>query len=244
MSNDIESYDSDKEAFFRELETLRPDLLYSDAWKPSQKAQAVEMLRPNKVKLNMLSAIPMECKGSDCPFAPSCPLYKEDLHPVGEKCPIEQTFVVQLFNDYVEELEVDVDRLVEVSIVRDLVDQEVQQLRKSWTLSQEHFIQENVVGIDDNGSVITQKQLHHAVDYEDRILRRKEKLRNALLATRESKLKAGQSKTDSATVIANIMQEIRKIDRAKEKALMKQLGYHEDEYIMEAEAEIELKSGE
>jgi hypothetical protein len=36
-------------------------------------------------------------------------------------------------------------------MVRDLVDQEVQYLRKTKLLSKEHFIQENIIGIDKDG---------------------------------------------------------------------------------------------
>jgi len=44
------------------------------------------------------------------------------------------------------QLDVSPDNLVEVSMVRDLVDQEVQYIRKTKLLAKEHFIQENVIG--------------------------------------------------------------------------------------------------
>lgn len=228
----LEPYDDGKAAFFKELETMRPDLMYPEGWTDEQRAEAVELLRPTRVKTSMLTSIPMTCQAEQCPMAPSCPLLKQNLAPKGSPCPIEASAVHQFFSDYVEELGVDVTRMVEVSMVRDLVDQEIQQLRKTWILSQEHFIQENVVGVDMQGNVVTKKELHQAVDYEERILKRKEKIRNALLATRESKAKIGQSQTDGATVIANILEDVRKIEQARQKELRAKLGLGEfDEYI-------------
>ena len=234
---DLEEFDPDrgKKAFMEELESMRPDLVYAHGWSESEKAEAVDMLRPNKVKAGMLQAIPQRCKAEDCDFAPSCPLLKRGLAPEGAACPIEAASVLQLFSDYVEELDVDTDRMVEVSLVRDLVDQEIQQMRKTWMLSQESFIQENVIGIDEAGNVVTKKELHQAIDYEERLLKRKEKLRNALVATREAKVKAGQGKPDSATVVANILEEVRKVEGARSKALLKELGIAEDEYIEDAD---------
>lgn len=236
MTDEIDKYRDAKTAFFAEFEALRPDLMYSEGWTENEQKLAAELLRPAKVKVGMLASIPLRCEGSRCPFAQSCPLEKEGLAPVGRACPIEMSIVQQFFYDYVKELDVDVERMVEVSIVRDLVDQEVQHMRKTWLLSQEHFIQENVVGIDDQGNVITKKELHQAVEYEDRILKRKERLRNALLATREAKAKAGQSQADSAQVISNIMEEVRRVEIERKKETKRRLGTEEvDEYI---EAEI------
>lgn len=240
MSDEIDRVadsENGKVAFFREFEKLRPDLMYSEGWSESERDEAVEYLRPARVKTGMLSTIPMFCRGEECAFAQSCPLLKKGLAPVGKSsCPIEMAYVQQFFYDYIRELEVDVDRMAELSIVRDLVDQEIQHIRKTWLLSQEHFIQENVVGIDQDGKVITKKELHQAVEYEDRILKRKEKLRNALLATRESKAKVGQNAADSAQILSSIMDEFRQVELEEEKARRKALGLEEvDDYIVEAE---------
>lgn len=230
---ELSPYEDDKKKeFFAELERQRPDLMNPEAFTDKQRKAIANEFRETRVKTGMLSSIPMRCEGPDCPYAQSCPLQQDDIAPIGKKCPIEQSIVNQFFHDYVEELDVDVSRMVEVSLVRDLVDQEVQHMRKTWLLSQEHFIQEAVVGLDADGRVVTAKELHKAVEYEDKILRRKEKLRNALLATRESKAKSGQANVDSAQVMANLLQEVRQVELEREKALKKKLGLEiHDEYI-------------
>lgn len=238
--SDITPYDKQKAEFFAELEKMRPDLVYSEIWTEDHEKKALENFRPTKIKTGMMASIPMICRGSHCPFAESCILEKEGIAPVSEKCPIEMAAAMQFFGDYVEELEVDVTRMVEVSMVRDLVDQEIQQMRKTWLLSQEHFIQENVAGVDSDGNVITKKELHQAIDYEDKILKRKEKLRNALLATRESKAKTGQAVLDHAQTISSLMDTARQIKIEQEKELKKRLGLAtHDDYI-----DVEIIDGE
>lgn len=228
--------DLEKKNFMESFEDLRPDLFFPEAWNETQKAEAAELVRPQRVKTGMLSSIPMTCRGSKCPYAEICPLLEKGLVPEGRACPIELAMVKEFFDSYVEELDVDTTKMVEVSMVRDLVNQEIQQNRSTWLLSLQHFIQENVMGVDADGRPIYRKELHFAVDYEDRIYKRKEKLRSALLATREARARAGQGNLDNAQVIANLMEDIRKTDRLKEEALRKKLGIADvDEYI---EAEV------
>lgn len=230
MSN-LEPRD-DKEEFLRALEEKRPDLMKQPLSSESRDI-AADALRGTNLKMNMLSSIPMICKGDmGCPVSDSCPLWQQGLRDeiLNKPCPIELSMVRQFFLDYVEEFEVDTARMAEVSLIRDLVDQEIQQIRKSWVLGREHFIQENVVGLDQDGKVITKKELHQAVEFEDKILRRKKDLRNALLATREAKAKAGSSLKDTAQNLADIMTNIRQmeIDKDKKSRLEQGKGMRDD----------------
>lgn len=234
MSN-LPEKPEEKETFLEALENMRPDLMYPELMtKGSDKVSGA--FSPSAIKAGMLSSIPMMCAGNDCIIADQCPLVAEGIAPVGKPCPIEASIVRQFFLDYAEELQVDTTRMAEVSLLRDLVDQEVQQIRKSWVLSREHFIQENVVGLSEDGEVIMKKELHQAVDYEDRLLKRKKDLRNALLATREAKLKTGEGKRDSAQEMATLLTQMRQMDIEREKAMRVEAGLdYRDDYI---EAEI------
>lgn len=234
--SDVERYAEKKEQFMAEMEALRPDLAFPESWSEAKKTKAVAMVRPGKLRSAMFASIPLKCTGSQCTFAEICPLQQEGLAPVSKPCPIEMSAVQQFMHEYIETLGVDPENLIEVSMVRDMVDQEIQQQRTTWMLSLEHFIQENVVGIAPNGEVIMQKQLHLAVDMADRIHRRKRDLRNQLLATREARAKAGQGSMDTAQVISNLVGQVDKIRQEQNKALRKRLGYEDvDEYILEAE---------
>jgi hypothetical protein len=228
----------DKNKFMKEFESLRPDLFFPDTWSDEDKQKAVDLVRPQKTRTSMFSSIPMNCEGSKCIFASTCPLLKENLAPKGSPCPIEMSIVAQFTAEYMEQLDVVPENLVEVSMVRDLVDQEVQYIRKTKLLAKEHFIQENIVGVDSDGQPILKKELHLAVELEDRLHKRRKDLRNQLLATREAKAKIGQTQLDTAQAISDIVSKVQNIEIQREKLLKQKLGtYDVDEYI-------ELDSGE
>lgn len=230
MSN-VEKYD--KNEFMKEFESLRPDLFLPENWTEQDKEKVVELVRPQRTKTSMFSSIPMTCEAHKCIFADTCPLLKENLAPRGNPCPIEMSIVSQFTYDYMNQLDVNPDNLVEVSMVRDLVDQEVQYIRKTKLLAKEHFIQENIIGIDSNtGEPILKKELHLAVELEDRLHKRRKDLRNQLLATREAKAKIGQTQLDTAQAISDILDKVNVIEKERQKLIKQKTGKLEiDEYI-------------
>jgi hypothetical protein len=236
---EIEKFD-DKKKFLKEFESLRPDLFFPENWSKEDREKAVELVRPQKTRSSMFSSIPMTCEAHKCIFADTCPLLKQNLAPKGNPCPIEMSMVSQFTMEYMEQLDVHAENLVEVSMIRDLVDQEVQYLRKTKLLAKEHFVQENVIGIDENGTPILKKELHLAVELEDKLHKRRRDLRNQLLATREAKAKVGQMQVDSAQTISEILHKVQSIQIEKEKLLRQKLGTYElDEYIESQEVKPE-----
>jgi hypothetical protein len=178
----------------------------------------------------------MNCEAEKCIFASTCPLMKENLAPKNKPCPIEMSMVAQFTAEYLEQLDVNPNNLVEVSMVRDLVDQEVQYLRKTKLLAKEHFIQENIIGIDRDGQPILKKELHLAVELEDKLHKRRKDLRNQLLATREAKAKVGQVQLDTAQAISDIIGRVQAVESQREKLLKQKLGTSElDDYIIDSE---------
>ena len=142
------------------------------------------------------------------------------------------SFVAQFTAEYMEQLDVHPDNLVEVSMIRDLVDQEVQYIRKTKLLAKEHFVQENIIGVDKDGSPIIKKELHMAVELEDRLHKRRKDLRNQLLATREAKAKVGQTQLDTAQAISDIIHKVQNLEIEREKLIKKKLGtFDKDDYI-------------
>jgi hypothetical protein len=223
---------ADKSDFMKQFESLRPDLFFPETWTDDEKERAVELVRPQKTRTSMFSSIPMNCEATKCTFADTCPLLKENLAPKGNPCPIEMSIVAQFTAEYMEQLDVQSDNLVEVSMIRDLVDQEVQYIRKTKLLAKEHFIQENIIGIDHQGQPIIKKELHLAVELEDRLHKRRKDLRNQLLATREAKARIGQTQLDTAQAISDIIHKVQHIEIEREKLIKKKLGtYDKDDYI-------------
>ena len=239
MENEIERY-KNKNDFMDKFESLRPDLFFPEEWTDEEKEKAVSLVRPQKTRTSMFSSIPMRCEASKCIFASTCPLMQENLAPKGKPCPIEMSMVSQFTAEYIEQLDVSPDNLVEVSMVRDLVDQEVQYLRKTKLLAKEHFVQENIIGVDQEGNPILKKELHLAVELEDRLHKRRKDLRNQLLATREAKAKTGQVQLDTAQAISEIIHKVQSIEKENQKLIKKKLGsYDIDDYIVDSQKELE-----
>lgn len=223
---------TDKKGFMKNFESLRPDLFFPETWTDEDKEKAIDLVRPQKTRNSMFSSIPMNCEAEKCIFASTCPLLKENLAPKNNPCPIEMSMVSQFTAEYLDQLDVNPNNLVEVSMVRDLVDQEIQYMRKTKLLAKEHFIQENVIGVDQDGQPILKKELHLAVELEDKLHKRRKDLRNQLLATREAKAKVGQVQLDTAQAISEIIDKVQSIESQREKLLKQKLGTYElDEYI-------------
>ena len=222
----------DKTNFMKQFESLRPDLFFPETWTNEDKEKAIDLVRPQKTRNSMFSSIPMNCEAERCIFADTCPLLKEGLAPRSKPCPLEMSMVSQFTAEYLDQLDVNPNNLVEVSMVRDLVDQEIQYMRKTKLLAKEHFIQENVIGVDQDGQPIMKKELHLAVELEDKLHKRRKDLRNQLLATREAKAKVGQVQLDTAQAISEIIDKVQSIENQREKLLKQKLGTYEiDEYI-------------
>jgi hypothetical protein len=222
----------DKNSFMKSFESLRPDLFFPETWTEEDKEKAIDLVRPQKTRNSMFSSIPMNCESEKCIFASTCPLLKENLAPKNNPCPIEMSMVSQFTSEYMQQLDVNPSNLVEVSMVRDLVDQEIQYMRKTKLLAKEHFIQENVIGVDQDGQPILKKELHLAVELEDKLHKRRKDLRNQLLATREARAKVGQVQLDTAQAISDIIDKVQAIENQRDKLLKQKLGTYEvDDYI-------------
>ena len=223
----------DKENFLKDFESLRPDFFLPDLYSDEkQLSLAADAIRPSKTKTTLFSSIPMRCTSDKCPFADTCPLEQQNVAPKGKPCPIEMALVSQFMESIMSELRVNPENLIEVSMVRDLVDQEVQQLRATKILAKESFIQENIIGIDDQGRPIVKKEMHLAVELSDKLLKRKKEIRNQMMATREQRAKTGQMQLDSAQLISNWMDTIRDVEQQREKVLKQKLGLEDvDEYV-------------
>jgi hypothetical protein len=216
------------------FESLRPDLFLPEAWSDEDKEAVVEEVRSKKIKTSMYSDIPMNCKAAKCKFASTCPLQQENKAPKGKPCPYELAMVRQFMMDYLEELQVDPNSITEIAMVRDLVNAEIQSTRATKILADEHFIQDNIVGIDERtGEALLRPELHQAVHFEEKIHKRKKDLRNQLLATREAKAKAGQGNVDTSQVLSEIVDQVREFDRKRDALIKDKLGSKaiDDPYI-------------
>lgn len=235
----------EKADFMKSFEGLRPDLFFPEAWTKEQRNEALAEVTPTRTKTNLYASIPMSCRGRKCIYADTCPLLAKNLAPEGKPCPIEMAMVSQFTNALMDELNVSPSSMVEVAMVRDLVDQEVQTWRASKILAQEDMVKEIVVGVNADGEPIFGEDINKAIEIHERLLKRKKDLRNQLMATREKKAQVGQGQIDSAIALANIFHDMREVEQLHEENLKRKLGQvKEDEYIKADRASQEIIDAE
>ncbi len=228
---EIEVHDK-KAEFVNSFRDLFENDLVPVEWSQEKKDRVNELTTDARLNTARVATIPMLCRGNQCLSHRVCPLYAEGLHPLQKSCPIEAKIVVKLMIDLIEELEIDPESTIEVGLVRDLVDQEIQQLRKQAMLATQDVIQENVVGLDESGEPILKKELNLGVDWEDKIHKRKANLLKMLLATRESRVKAGAMVMDQAANMAAALGKFQQLQADKDQKLRQELGLADkDDYI-------------
>lgn len=227
---EIEPFDSNSQ-FMEDFKELFSSSLVPIDWDDDKKARVEELTTPSRLNTARVASIPMLCRGSSCPSRHSCPLYKENVHPFGMSCPIESKLIMMMMMQIMEELEVNPSSTIEVGMVRDLVDQEIQQIRKQNLLAQEDIIQENVVGVDESGELIMKKELHLGVRWEDTIHKRKAAILKQLVASREAQINAGAKMMDKTANTAKALSNLLEIQAKRDEELLDKVGMKKDDYI-------------
>lgn len=163
------------------------------AWTRNPKAvEAITIARQlRSTKHGLYANVPIICKADACPYAHSCPLLEMELAPYGEKCPIEIAAIEDLFNRYLDEMQIDPNdtkNTVDLMLVKDLVDADIGLLRcdnkMAWDAD---YVIENAIGMTDEGEAITKKELHPLTEYKEKLIARKNKTLQLLNSTRKDK---------------------------------------------------------
>lgn len=159
------------------------------------------------------AATPLYCKGSSCIYKAVCPLLELGMENeiVGKPCPIEAHQMNLWYTEMASSLKIDESNAIESSLVKELARLEIYNQRIANRLSFEDFIQKQAVGIDDEGNVKYRDELHQAVEWDDKLSKRRLKLLEALLATRKSIADAGGGldASDPSSAASKLMQSIK-----------------------------------
>jgi hypothetical protein len=192
------------------------------AWGSSTKIKKgiEKSLANGRVKHGLYSAIPMVCRGETCAYKETCPLFAVNEHPVGERCPIEISEILLRFESYTRELNIDdYDNIIDMTLIKDLIDLDVQIKRADNRLSIDggEFIQDVVINITEDGDEITNPAIHKAVEYKERLLKNRHGILQLLNSTRKDK--AGSKitvQTDPSTYAAQLMAQVAAMEASKQ----------------------------
>jgi hypothetical protein len=180
-----------------------------DAWGSSDKSKKAIQKSINRqaVKHGLYASIPMVCRGDDCAYRATCPLYINDEHPEDERCPIEISHILTKFQAYTRELDVDQENIIDMTLIKDLIDLDVQIQRADNKLAIDgDFIQMVTITVTEDGDEIQNPAIHKAVEYKEKLLKKRHDVLQLLHSTRKDK--AGDKLTiqlDPSTYAAQLM---------------------------------------
>lgn len=188
------------------------EITLPSTWKVSNetKGMIAQSMEIYNTKHGLYAAIPMLCKGEDCPYAEVCPLLSGGMDPSGSRCPLEIGLILKRFDEYKSEFGIDEDDIVDMGLVKDLVDYDVQLFRAENRIAlQGDFIEDVVVSVTENGDQITAPQISKAAEYKEKIMTKKHKVLQLMHSTRSDK--AGDKLTltlDPSSYAAQLMSQI------------------------------------
>lgn len=150
------------------------------------------------------------CKGQECPYASVCPLLDDGHDPSGTRCPLEIGLILKQYDVYKAEFNLDEDNIVDMGLVKDLVDCDVQLFRADNRIAlMGDFIEEVTISVTENGQEIKAPQISKAAEFKDKIQNKKHKVLQLMHSTRSDK--AGDKLTitlDPSTYAAQLMAQV------------------------------------
>jgi hypothetical protein len=194
-------------------------LAVPEEWDPEGTlAETLQVLvRPGGYKHGLTSNIPVICKGGECPFYATCRLAisGHDMRPiVGKRCPVEIYEIIGKFQWYVDTLGVDDSNIVDLGLIKELVDIDILIDRADRKQAQEvDFLEDVTIGLDERGNEITQRQISKVSEFRDKQHKRKEQILQLLNSTRKDK--AGTKVTvveDPSTHAARLLERKRELE--------------------------------
>lgn len=170
-----------------------------------------------KTRHGLAACVPIVCQGADCPFGATCDIDVND-RPVGNRCPIEIGAIMERFNQICNELDITEENVIDMTLVKQLVDIEVQMLRvdNKMAISPE-FIEKFVTAVDPkHGTIFEQTKLSPVIEYKNALRKEHHRILNLLNSTRQdkAKMKSGDidPSTEAARMIAELNQRLKEIE--------------------------------
>lgn len=167
-------------------------------------------------KHGFYSAIPIMCKNNACPYKATCEIYKNGLAPEGEPCPVEIAKIFTLYDKYSGELQIRDTDEVDKTLLRDLINYEIMLARCDAKVAEEgDFVQLVAFAATEDGSVLERPELSKAVEFREKISKKKYDILQLLNSTRKDKADQNLNVSFSPTqIVEDLMSKAKEFDKA------------------------------
>lgn len=160
--------------------------------------QAESESKKFEVKHGMFAAIPLICKGEQCPYKAICTVNEANLDIMkGHRCPIEIGAIMARFEHWCNHFNINTsddiidDRdIVDATLIRDLVDNEIQVLRAENKMAiSADFISRTITTVDNKGKAYYKDEVSPEAIFKLQLLDKRYKILQLLNSTRKDKSK-------------------------------------------------------
>lgn len=163
---------------------------------PQLEKMAKDVSRRFSTKHGMLASVPLICKGVECPYRQSCTIDEEEL-PRGYRCPIEIGAIISRFEHWCNHFDIKINNdiiddrdLVDATLIRDLIDNEIQILRAENRIAiSADFIAKTIATVDNKGKAHYKDEISPEATFKMSLLDKKYKILQLLNSTRKDKAK-------------------------------------------------------
>ena len=141
------------------------------------------------MKHGALCKTAMHCKSDSCPMKADCMFMEQKIAPVGFPCPYELAFIEMMQEHLIRELDIQDGNLIELQMLGELIQAELYAMRASHDVAENGFLTEQPVALSQTGEPIMRQEESITFQISERVQRRKERIRQQFLVTREAKAK-------------------------------------------------------
>lgn len=173
-------------------------------------------------KHGMFASVPIICRGDDCAYKDVC-MVSQAQRIVGHRCPMEISAILSRYEQWCNHFEIDtvndvIDSkdLVDATLIKDLVNIEVQILRAENKIALNgDFMADTLLDIDKKCQPYFGKIVSPETEFLMTLQDKKIKILNQLNATRKDKA-SDKRKENASDVAIKIFQQVKELEKAQQ----------------------------
>lgn len=204
----------------------------SELWKLPGKTGIEKYAKMYKTKHGMFAGVPIICRDTKCPYKDIC-IVDEDSRVVGTRCQMEAAAILARFDLWCEHFGIDIsseeikkEDLVDASLIRDLVENEIQTLRAENRIAlNSDIIGKTIVEVDRQCNVYEEDTIIPEANYKLQLQDKRYKILNLLNSTRKDKSNQLKNQDPSSKAIG-ILNKVDQLLKKNEDSELKEI--HDD----------------
>lgn len=249
MSDTMQGMNVNKPVDFNNDNTL-PDLanksgteITTAMWgiDPAVVREIGNMNRVYSSKHGMFASVPIICKANDCVYKDVC-MVSPAQRKLGQRCPMEIAAVLSRYEQWCDHFEIntvqdmiDSKDLVDATLIKDLVNIEVQMLRAENKIALNgDFMADTLLDIDKKCQPYYGKIVSPETEFLMTLQDKKIKILNQLNATRKDQ--AANRKESASDAAIKIFQQVKELEKAQQIINVSDLEFDDDGSIIVEEA--------